>query len=234
VVDAPARNAVISQPLAISGRAQGTWFFEAQFRAELVDPKHNELLGTAILTAQSDWMTTAFVPFKGELFFTMPRSGDLELRFFNDNPSGLAKNQKMFPVPVKFDMSNTMTVKVFFGNPELNPESDCSHVFALTRTVPKTSQVAYTALRELLRGVLPTDATGSYFSSIPVGVGINNMKLSNGTLTADFNDVLEQGSGGSCRVSAIRSQIEQTLKQFPSVKQVVISINGRTEDILQP
>ena len=32
----------------------------------------------------------------------------------------------------------------------------------------------------------------------------------------------------------VRFKIEATLKQFPTVKNVVISINGRTEDILQP
>jgi len=35
-------------------------------------------------------------------------------------------------------------------------------------------------------------------------------------------------------VGSIRSQIESTLKQFPSVKQVIISVDGRTDDILQP
>jgi len=32
----------------------------------------------------------------------------------------------------------------------------------------------------------------------------------------------------------IISQIKQTLKQFPTIKDVVISINGQTEVILQP
>jgi len=45
---------------------------------------------------------------------------------------------------------------------------------------------------------------------------------------------LQYQVGGSCRVSAIRAQIIETLKQFSTVKNVVISINGRTEDILQP
>jgi len=35
-------------------------------------------------------------------------------------------------------------------------------------------------------------------------------------------------------VTAIRAQITETLKQFPTVENVVISIDGRTEDILQP
>jgi len=45
---------------------------------------------------------------------------------------------------------------------------------------------------------------------------------------------LEFQVGGSCRVSAIRAEIIQTLKQFSTIKEVIISINNRTEDILQP
>jgi len=39
---------------------------------------------------------------------------------------------------------------------------------------------------------------------------------------------------GSCRVGAIRAQIEETLKQFPTVQNVIISVNGNTENILEP
>jgi hypothetical protein len=35
-------------------------------------------------------------------------------------------------------------------------------------------------------------------------------------------------------VAAISAQIRETLKQFSTVKGVIISIDGRTEDILQP
>ena len=34
--------------------------------------------------------------------------------------------------------------------------------------------------------------------------------------------------------AAIRVQITETLEQFPTVDSVIISIDGRTEDILQP
>jgi len=41
--------------------------------------------------------------------------------------------------------------------------------------------------------------------------------------------------GGSCRVTTIRSQVEQTLMQFPSVTSVRISVEGYADDeVLQP
>ena len=47
-------------------------------------------------------------------------------------------------------------------------------------------------------------------------------------------EAFQYGVAGSCRVLAIRAQIESTLKQFPSIKKVVISVNGRTGEVLQP
>ena len=49
-----------------------------------------------------------------------------------------------------------------------------------------------------------------------------------------FNAKIEEGVGGACKVTAIRSQITETLKQFFAVTQVIISVNGKTEGILQP
>lgn len=63
---------------------------------------------------------------------------------------------------------------------------------------------------------------------------IQKLTIENNVARVDFDKQLEYQVGGSCRVAAIRAQITQTLKQFPTVKEVIISIDGRTEDILQP
>ena len=63
---------------------------------------------------------------------------------------------------------------------------------------------------------------------------INNFKIDKGVAYVDFDKTLEEGLAGSCLVTAVRSQIEQTLKQFPEIKEVHISIEQRSEDILQP
>ena len=137
--------------------------------------------------------------------------------------------------PVNTNAEEMMTVKVFFGNSKLDPEIlDCKKNFSVERTIQKTEAVGRAALEELLAG--PTDAEKSegYFTSINPGVVIQSLTIENGVARVDFNEQLEYQVGGSCRVAAIVSQIRETLKQFPTVKNVVISINGRTEDILQP
>jgi hypothetical protein len=47
-------------------------------------------------------MTEEFVPFTGEVSFTKGEAKRGTLIFRNDNPSGLAENQKELVMPVRF------------------------------------------------------------------------------------------------------------------------------------
>lgn len=127
------------------------------------------------------------------------------------------------------------TVKVFFNNTIFDPDlMDCSKVYSVNRSVGNTSAVARAALEELLKGVSASESTLGYVSNINSGVKIQKLTIQNGLAKVDFSSQLEEQVGGSCRTAAIISQIKSTLKQFSTVQTVVISIDGRTEDILQP
>ncbi len=128
----------------------------------------------------------------------------------------------------------TTKVKVYFNNDKLDPEFSCNKVFPVEREIAKTPAVGQAALTELLKGPTEQEKTDGYFSNINQGVKIQKLTIEDGVAEVDFDEQLEYQVGGSCRVAAIRSQITETLKQFPTVKEVVIAINGRTEDILQP
>ena len=134
--------------------------------------------------------------------------------------------QKVYP--------KTLKVKVYFNNNKLDPEFSCNKVFPVEREVSKTQAVARAALEELLKGSSEKEKVEGFFTSINPGVKIQSLVIENGTVKVDFDEQLEFQVGGSCRVAAIRAQITQTLKQFPTVNSVIISIDGRTEDILQP
>lgn len=153
-----------------------------------------------------------------------------------DNPSGLPEFDDEIRVPIRFSQTaEPMAVQVFFGNSDLDPEvTDCSRVFGAERTIPKTAAVARAALQELLAGPTPNEASQGYFTSINSGVQIQNLTTEDGMARVDFSPRLDEEMGGSCRVAAIRAQITQTLKQFTSVDDVIISINGETDLILQP
>ncbi len=100
-VDAPRPNAVIQSPLQIEGQARGTWFFEADFPIELLDAE-GQVIGTAIATAQGEWMTEEFVPFTATLTFTDPAEGTGTLILIKDNPSDLEELDDSLEIPVKF------------------------------------------------------------------------------------------------------------------------------------
>lgn len=245
VVDYPKPNDIVESPLVVTGQARGNWFFEASFPVSLTASYGSSVVfvGQTIAQAKGDWMTTGFVPFEATLNFdplewVEPIRATLVLK--KDNPSGLQKNDDYISIPIFLTpgkvatATSTMTVKAFFSNNNLDKEITCTKVFAVDRQVTKTVSTARAALEELLKGPTEEEKSQGYFTNINPGVKIQKLTIEAETAKVDFDETMEQGMGGSCRVSAIRAEITETLKQFPAVKNVIISVNGRTEDILQP
>lgn len=232
-VNKPRPNDFIKSPLEIEGEARGSWFFEASFPIDILDEK-GDVVGSGIAQAQSDWMTEEFVPFKAKLEFSPSSSGKGTLILKKDNPSGLPEYDDELRIPIIFQAVETIKVKVFFNNNKLDPEFSCNKVFPAEREIVKTQAVARMSLEELLKGPTENEKSDGFFTSINPGVKIQKLTIENGVVEVDFDEQLEFQVGGSCRVAAIRAQITETLKQFPTVNEVIISISGRTEDILQP
>ena len=125
------------------------------------------------------------------------------------------------------------SVFAYFTNSNLDPDNSCQKVFALPRLVPKTQLVLKVAIEGLLQGLGPAESKLNFYSSINKGSALKSAKIEGGIAYLDFNETLDS-AGGSCNAMAIRSQIEATAQQFSNVKSVVISVNGKTENILQP
>ena len=128
---------------------------------------------------------------------------------------------------------------VFFSNTEKDPNMlDCSKVYPVKRWAvdSELDQIAEMNLHALLLGPTVAEQKAGYITEIPQAVADPKLRIEEGKVYVDFDQSLEQGMGGSCRVTAVRSQIEETVKAAnPDFKgKVVISVNGRTEDILQP
>ncbi|MFH1947526.1 MAG: GerMN domain-containing protein [Candidatus Magasanikbacteria bacterium] len=132
-------------------------------------------------------------------------------------------------------VAQQMNVFVSFPNIQLYPDMmDCTKVFKTARTIDETLAVGRASLEELFKGPTVQEIEDGYFTNIPDGVKIQELTIENGVAKVDLSNELQQGVGGSCRVTSIRAQITNTLKQFPTVQSVIISINGETEVILQP
>ncbi len=228
---------IVQSPLMIEGVAPGSWFFEASFPVKIYN-ENSQLIGMAIATASAadgSWMTDKLVPFKAELKFDSATSTSGALVLEKDNPSGLPENAAELRLPVRFlPTTEKIKIKVFFSNNKLDPEVSCNKVFPVEREVTETPAIARAALTELLLGVTPLESEAGFMTSLNRGIKIQSLTIKDGVARVDFNAQLEAGSGGSCRVAAITTQIRETLKQFPSVKDVIISIDGNSEDILQP
>jgi hypothetical protein len=100
VVNAPLPNEKIASPFTISGKARGTWFFEATAPVVLKDAS-GTVIGHGTLRADN-WMTSDFVDFTGTLTFSAPATHTGTLILTNDNPSGDPKRQKELDIPVEF------------------------------------------------------------------------------------------------------------------------------------
>ncbi len=128
-----------------------------------------------------------------------------------------------------------LKVNIYFSNSKKDPQMfDCGNVYPVTRILENDSFPPYSALVELLGGPTEKELQEGYFTNINSGVAINSLDVKDGRALVDFSPRLQENVGGSCLVTAIRSQIEQTLQQFDNIEEVVISVNGSVESALQP
>ncbi len=232
-------NQVISSPLEIRGEARGGWFFEASFPVELLDYEGRRL-SMGIAQAEGEWMTKEFVAFKVSMQFDVGALTGGTLVLHKDNPSDMREFDDALYIPVLFGNDNvvhptatsTLEVKVYFNRNNEAPGMECVTVYPLVRTIPKTEAVARAVLQELLWGPTEGERDQGYRTLIDAGVGINSLVIDEGVAKVDFDSRMQ--GGGSCRVAGIVKQITETLKQFSSVRQVVISVDGNIDEALQP
>lgn len=236
----PTPDSEVTSPIELKGEAVGSWFFEGSFQVFLVDLRKNKI-AESFATAQEEWMTEEFVPFEASIPFEIEEDtvyAKLILEY--ENPSGLPENVKSYEIPVILKSSQEREIEatsfqVFFPNTINDPEMlDCSNVYPVGRTVPQTTAVAQAALLELLKGPTEAEKLEGFITSINEDVTLNSINIADGIAYADFDSTLQYQVGGSCRVQNIISQIKNTLLQFPTVDDVLISIDGETDDILQP
>lgn len=169
------------------------------------------------------------------------------LGIFTATYFGIYFLEKIYDIVANFRATSVLveynTVQVFLSNKVKDPEAlYCDRTYPVERAVSRLSEnrksylgeYTYLALVELINGPIGKEKENGYFSSINEGTKIQQIIIENGVARVDFNQKLNEGVAGSCKVQAIRSQIYNTLKQFPEIKDVIISVNGNSEEILQP
>ncbi|PIR88802.1 MAG: hypothetical protein COU09_00280 [Candidatus Harrisonbacteria bacterium CG10_big_fil_rev_8_21_14_0_10_44_23] len=235
----PIQNAVISSPLIITGEARGNWYFEASFPVRVEDANGN-VLGQHYATAQGEWMTEDFVPFKTELSFDSSQTQTGVLILEKDNPSGLSENADELRIPIRFNSasSSERTVKLYYYNSSQDEDENgnimCSKqgLVAVERDIPVTQTPIQDTVRLLLKGEITEAETAQGITTeYPlIGFEPEGASLANGILTLGFSDPNNSSSGGSCRAGILWFQIEETAKQFDGVYEVYF----QPEELFQP
>ena len=99
MVDLPFPGAVVGKEFSVIGKARGNWFFEASFPFDLRDPS-GKIIAQSYAQAEGEWMTTEFVPFKGEIKVPISYIGPAILVLMKDNPSGLPEHDASISFPI--------------------------------------------------------------------------------------------------------------------------------------
>jgi hypothetical protein len=233
ILESPRLGTNIKSPLTVRGRARGNWYFEASFPVKIYDA-NNKLLGQAPVQAIGEWMTTEYVPFDTSFSFATPTTRTGRLVLEKDNASGLPEHDNSLEIPVTFASYATTSVeagtkiKLYYYNPSLDNSACSIHgLVAIERIIPNTTRPLTDAIQFLLLG----EKSQGFTTEFPLdGLALQNAAIVNGVATLTFADPQNKTTGGSCRVSNMRNQIEATAKQFSSVKSVKIL----PETIFQP
>jgi hypothetical protein len=186
--------------------------------------------GRGLLVDSLDWQMESQPP--------QPPSQPAELELRNAAGTVLARQPVRVLSPNDPDV---MQVTLYFVlGEQLQP---------IQRHVPRTLGVGAAALNELLWGPPPLNLAGfetaiptpeevlNFFAREPdwgPRVTLRGLNIRDGVATADFSQEMRAYAGGSLRVTLIRQQIEQTLRQFSTVQEVRIAVEGETEGVLEP
>lgn len=222
----PKSSAAVDSPILVTGTAR---VFENQLTVQVKDLTGKVVASNHVFTDAKD--PSQFGNFSTRIQIPAgAASSTMKVEAFAASPKGDGSLQGYASVMVNLKYIDTSTVYAAFNT----DPNDCTQVVRFPRTITKTSQFVYTSLVELLKGPNDDEKKQGAETFIPSGVEINSFHQTGDTGYVDLNQALQQGVAGSCRVQGIRAQIEGTLKQFLGLNNVVISIDGQTNGILQP
>lgn len=152
------------------------------------------------------------------------------------------KNPEPSQNPLPDDKPRSMlVVKLYYQN-ESKGGDVCTDVYSVERQVPFTERVGDATLRELFRGPTAAEKKAGYSSLFEASANTKpgtkslgeyylGLRIEEGTAFVNFSrDALEYLNAPACMQSAVKTSIEQTLKQFPTIQNVQYEIDGKLFD----
>ena len=218
IVVSPEPKATVTSPLVVTGFGR---VFEQQFGWRIKD-------STGAVVATGSAMTHAadagqFGPFSFEVFLPALTSQSFTLQAFDASPKD-GTDQDVVTVALNLLSLKTTDVSVFFRNPRA-VSKDCSAVYPVPRKMAETSAVGRASVYELLKGPTADEKALGLMTSIPSGVALKSLVISNREAKADFSADLRI-TRNACVDDSVRHEIQQTLEQFDTVDSVEINVDG--------
>lgn len=204
------REVELANPLTIAGTAR-TFENNVALRARNA---RGEVIAESFTTATGEM--GQHNPYRGTLWLTRV-PGDRIIIEALEYSARDGSEQSVVRVERPFSVAN-VEVSLYL------PDAQCTRVEKRAHTMPKSVAMARLLVEALMR------APGTPF---PKGSRVESVNLKNGVVTVDFNERL-QNVGGSCAAQMIRQSVTQTLRQLPSVREVVIKAGGSERLALQP
>ncbi len=106
------------------------------------------------------------------------------------------------------------TVRLYFLNQARDPQTTCEKVFPVERTLFFPGDDVFEAL---LAGPNEEERKAGYTTAIPKGVSFLKEQSEGNVTRLSFDGKLDESVAGSCRVTAIRAQIEATVRAAGSI-----------------
>jgi len=252
VIETPAEEAAASGPFEVAGRARGAAIIRVELTpvnasqgesegeaAKVVSGQEGALPGgnadaegAAVWSGETTLSDSGFARFSLMVTPTGDLKGPHLLKITRQPSDGGAS--ETVTRDIVFGVADAVRIKVYFQRAGFG-DGDCSVVSPVERLVSSRDSIYRSALEELLKGPTDEERADGLTTTVPIRVSVKSVAAdAAGTVTADFNAALDRGVAGSCRVGAIRAQIDNTLRQFPEVRDVIIAVEGNVEEALQP
>ncbi|MFH1253361.1 MAG: Gmad2 immunoglobulin-like domain-containing protein [Candidatus Uhrbacteria bacterium] len=227
-VDLPIPGSTIFNPIHVVGQAR---VFENVVSWRLQDSDSKIIANGTTYAAASDM--GEYGPFDFWVVVPEVKNVKITLEVFQVSAKdGSAVD--VVSIPLNLASLETNDLHLYFHNNVMDPEITCTTVYSVVRKIIATESPARAVMVMLLQGPTALETANHYSTAIPFRSELKDISLSKeGLATVDLSGAVTDPLGGSCLVSGIAAEIENTLKQFSSVKEVKILLDGK-EDTLQP
>lgn len=171
----------------------------------------------------------AIILIAGGLYFIKTKDKDLALEVINDDFTAVeVESSDLTASLLPSTSKKMMTLKIHFPNTSMatSGADNCQEVFPVNRSVVETIAPARASLLELFNGPTEAEKELGFSTAISPDIKIQKLTIEDRSAIVDVNTLIGEGAEDKCKEDLALREITETLKQFLTVDDVVISVDG--------